>query len=96
MRTWVDLVRPIVVSFEVSSCLKALKKIGETMNTNADGHTVEDTKRQLVVCRELLSVWENSMERVSKLCKTSATAFKCIVENVPLTIKLIFEHCRAR
>ncbi|XP_033176587.1 uncharacterized protein C1orf112 homolog isoform X2 [Bombus impatiens] len=65
------------------------------MNTNADGHTVEDTKRQLVVCRELLSVWENSMERVSKLCKTSATAFKCIVENVPLTIKLIFEHCRA-
>ncbi|XP_060832173.1 FIGNL1-interacting regulator of recombination and mitosis-like isoform X2 [Bombus pascuorum] len=74
---------------------EALKKIEGTINTNADGHTVEDAKRQLIVCHELLSVWEKSMERVSKLCKPSAIGLKCTVENVLLTIRLIFEHCRA-
>ncbi|KAK9310352.1 hypothetical protein QLX08_000345 [Tetragonisca angustula] len=73
---------------------EALKKIDGIVNANLDGDTVEDVKRQFLVCHELLNVWEKSMERVSKLHKTTAVDLKCIVENVLLTIKLIFEHCR--
>ncbi|OAD52729.1 hypothetical protein WN48_00305 [Eufriesea mexicana] len=74
---------------------EALKQIDETINSNVHGDPVKDTKRQLLVCNELLSVWEKSIERVSKLCKTPAINLRCILENVLLVIRLIFEHCRA-
>ncbi|CAK9828855.1 Uncharacterized protein C1orf112 [Anthophora retusa] len=74
---------------------EALKQIDETIHADVKEDTVKDTKRQLLVCHELLSVWERSVERVSKLHKTSAINLKCILENALLAIKLIFEHCRA-
>ncbi|CAK9797194.1 Uncharacterized protein C1orf112 [Anthophora quadrimaculata] len=74
---------------------EALKQIDETIHADVKEDTVKDTKRQLLICHELLSVWERSMERVSKLHKTSAINLKCILENALLAIKLIFEHCRA-
>lgn len=73
-----------------------MKQIDETIHNNVHGDPVKDTKRQLLVYNELLSVWEKSMERVSKLGKTPAINLRCILENVLLVIGLIFEHCRAR
>ncbi|KOC67475.1 Uncharacterized protein WH47_11654, partial [Habropoda laboriosa] len=75
---------------------EVLKQIDETIRRSAKAETLkEDTRRQLLVCYELSSVWERSMERVSKLDKTSAINLKCILENALAAIKLIFEHCRA-
>ena len=64
------------------------------INRNED--TERDTKRELFVCHELLKIWEKSMERVSKLQRTSATDLKSILENVLVTVELIFQHCRGR
>ncbi|XP_061937111.1 FIGNL1-interacting regulator of recombination and mitosis-like [Apis cerana] len=74
--------------------LKTLKQIGEMINRDVNEDTVQDTKRKLFVCHELLIIWEKSMERVSKLERTSATDLKSTLENVLVTIELIFEHCR--
>ncbi|XP_012143724.1 FIGNL1-interacting regulator of recombination and mitosis isoform X2 [Megachile rotundata] len=70
-----------------------LKQIPETISTNAEDAT-ENIKRQLLMCQELLNVKEKSLERVSSFQKTSAMCFKFLIENVLLSIKLIFEHCR--
>ncbi|CAL7936084.1 unnamed protein product [Xylocopa violacea] len=74
---------------------EVLKRIGESVNGNVTRDSVQDVQRQLLVCHELLNVWDKCMERVSKLNKTSATDLKYVPENVLLAIRLIFEHCRA-
>lgn len=66
------------------------------INRDVNEDTMQDTKRKLFVCHELLIIWEKSMERVSKLERTSATDLKSTLENVLVTIELIFEHCRGR
>ncbi|XP_015435189.1 PREDICTED: uncharacterized protein C1orf112-like [Dufourea novaeangliae] len=72
---------------------KALKEIGEM--TNADEDALDNVKRQLVLCHELLTAWEKSIERASKLNKTSAANLKFLFENTLDMVKSIFEHCRA-
>ncbi|XP_053971865.1 uncharacterized protein C1orf112-like [Hylaeus volcanicus] len=75
--------------------LEALKQIGEMVNASLERDALENVKRQLFVCHELLNVWEKSMQRVSKLHKTSAVNLKSLSESVPVTIRSVFEHCRA-
>ena len=74
--------------------LEAFKRIDEIIPAAAEQDTSEDVKRQLLVCHGLLTVWERSMERVSKLHKTTATNLKSLSESVPATLRVIFQHCK--
>ncbi|XP_076276645.1 FIGNL1-interacting regulator of recombination and mitosis isoform X2 [Lasioglossum baleicum] len=72
---------------------EALEQIGELISTDKDA--VDNIKRQLSISCELLILWEKSMERVSKLPKTSAVNLQFLLEDASATIELIFKHCRA-
>ncbi|XP_043256870.1 uncharacterized protein C1orf112-like [Colletes gigas] len=74
--------------------IEVMNRISKIISTSVERDTLENVKRQLFVCHELLNVWEKSVDRVSKLHKTSAVSLKSLSENVPITIKLVFEHCR--
>ncbi|XP_076635469.1 FIGNL1-interacting regulator of recombination and mitosis [Colletes latitarsis] len=74
--------------------IEVMNRISNIISTSVERDTLENVKRQLFVCHELLNVWEKSVDRVSKLHKTSAVSLKSLSENIPITIKLVFEHCR--
>ncbi|XP_076651828.1 FIGNL1-interacting regulator of recombination and mitosis [Halictus rubicundus] len=72
---------------------EALEQIGKLISTDKDA--LDNIKRQLSISYELLIMWEKSMERVSKLSKTSAVNLQFLLEDASAIIELIFKHCRA-
>nr|XP_033340241.1 uncharacterized protein C1orf112-like [Megalopta genalis] len=73
---------------------QALERIGELINSDGGG-ALDNVKRQLSISHDLLTVWEKSIERASKIQKISAINLRFLLEDASTIIKLIFEHCRA-
>nr|XP_034189327.1 uncharacterized protein C1orf112 homolog isoform X2 [Osmia lignaria]XP_034189334.1 uncharacterized protein C1orf112 homolog isoform X2 [Osmia lignaria] len=70
-----------------------LKEITGIIHGNAEDK-MGNVKRKLLMCHELLKIEEISMHRMAQFQERSASSFKSISNNLLLSIKLVFEHCR--
>ncbi|XP_014486220.1 PREDICTED: uncharacterized protein C1orf112 homolog [Dinoponera quadriceps] len=77
------------------SLLEVVKAIGERTSDNEKIHDLDDVKHKLQFCDGLLVFWWKCMEHVSAFKKIRAFYVASLCNNLPETIKIIFEHCKA-
>lgn len=75
---------------------KVIKAIDEGKSDNEQTGNLDDVKRKLHFCDGLLLFWRKCVECVFALKKIRALHVASLCNILPETIKIIFEHCKAR
>lgn len=73
-----------------------MKAMDDATGDEARIDNPEDMKRKLRICDGLLSFWQTCVQRVSTIKKIPAHCVASLCTFLPETIKIIFEHCKAR